>query len=134
MRMEDLLSQKNSASKTSEAQEKIPSQSTISGNLQQEQQKQSLSHWGSESEDASDRDNASQEDNAGFSKLCTNGKEHCHIRKEISWGEAYCSICNSILTASCGYCDRFDYFLCLPCMKKYDYETVNVCADSYYLP
>ena len=56
----------NTASNASEAQEKILSQSTISVNLQQEQQKQSLSHWGSESEDASDRDNASQEDNTCF--------------------------------------------------------------------
>ena len=51
---------------------------------------------------------------------------------KISSGEASCSICNSNLTELCGRCEKCNDFVCVWCMKKYDYETGYVCADSYY--
>ena len=95
-------------------------------------------HWGSDSSTRSEPEtqdaegNSSQEDNVGFLNSCINGRYHCHKRKQITTGEVSCSICNSKLTGSCGHCERCNDFLCIPCMKKYDYETGNVCADSYY--
>ena len=61
--------------------------------------------------------NASQEDNAGFSK-CINGVDsHCYLRKEVASGVGYCSTCISTLTVSCGHCEKCNDFVCLPCMK-----------------
>ena len=118
-----LIARLEENTKMNEKESILPiSQSTILGNSHQEK---SSPHWGSESENGSIRDepmqdtlplsssretqnvedNASQEDNAGFSKCC-DGETHCHLRTKISSGEPHCSMCNSILTVSCGYCEK----------------------------
>ena len=61
--------------------------------------------------------NASQEDNAGSSKHCSN----CHKRKQISTGEVPCSIC-TVYFQYVWHCETCNDFLCANCMEKNDYE------------